>query len=213
MRIKEVEALVGITRKNIRFYEKEGLLSPGRETENSYRDYADEDVSRLRTIKLLRKLDIPISSIGDLLEGKISLREALHLHALLLEEQRAGIVNAQRVCRMISDSGCSLEDLDAAYYLSEIDAAEAGSTVLVNIRNSDTVKKYRESVLASAVIVVVLLALAALLLILSLRGVLPVALVYVFAGLILLLMVGVVFALISRLRELRGGEENDLSQY
>ena len=38
MRIKEVEDLVGITRKNIRFYEKEGLLTPGRELENSYRD-------------------------------------------------------------------------------------------------------------------------------------------------------------------------------
>ena len=28
MKINEVEALVGITRKNIRFYEAEGLLSP-----------------------------------------------------------------------------------------------------------------------------------------------------------------------------------------
>ena len=31
MRIKEVEDLVGITKKNIRFYEKEGLLTPRRE--------------------------------------------------------------------------------------------------------------------------------------------------------------------------------------
>ena len=53
MRIKEVEDLVGITKKNIRFYEKEGLLTPGRELENSYRDYTEEDVSRLRIIKLL----------------------------------------------------------------------------------------------------------------------------------------------------------------
>jgi len=30
MKINEVEALVGITRKNIRFYESEGLLSPRR---------------------------------------------------------------------------------------------------------------------------------------------------------------------------------------
>ena len=213
MRIKEVEDLVGITRKNIRFYEQEGLLSPGRELENSYRDYSEEDIARLKIIKLLRKLDMPISSIGDVLEGRLSLREAAHLHALLLEEQRTSIVNAQRVCQMISQADCSLEDLDAERYLDEIACAEEGSTVLVNIRSSDTVKKYRESVLASGVIVAILLALATLVLILSHRGVLPIALVYVFAGLILLLMVGVVIALISRIREIRGGEENDLGQY
>ena len=30
MKINEVEALVGITKKNIRFYEEQGLLKPGR---------------------------------------------------------------------------------------------------------------------------------------------------------------------------------------
>lgn len=213
MRIKEVEELVEISKKNIRFYEKEGLLSPGRESENSYRDYSQADVDRLRIIKLLRKLDMPISAISDVLEGRISLREATHLHALLLEEQQKGIAAAQRVCQRISETGCVLETLDAEHYLSEIAGAEAGSTVLVNLHRSDTVKKYRETVLASCVIVAILLALAALVLVLSHRGLLPPGLVYALAGLILLLMVGVLVALVSRLRELRGGEENDLSQY
>ena len=35
MRINEVERLVGITKRNIRFYEKEGLLSPGRSSETA----------------------------------------------------------------------------------------------------------------------------------------------------------------------------------
>jgi len=33
MKINEVEALVGITKKNIRFYEEKGLLSPSRNSE------------------------------------------------------------------------------------------------------------------------------------------------------------------------------------
>ena len=33
MKINQVEQLVGITKKNIRFYEKEGLLSPERNSE------------------------------------------------------------------------------------------------------------------------------------------------------------------------------------
>ena len=34
MKIKQVEELVGITRKNIRFYEEQGLLNVEREPEN-----------------------------------------------------------------------------------------------------------------------------------------------------------------------------------
>ena len=58
MKINEVEQLVGITRRNIRFYEKEGLLAPGRDSSNGYRSYTDEDVETLNRIKLLRKLDL-----------------------------------------------------------------------------------------------------------------------------------------------------------
>ena len=36
MTIKEIELQVGITKANIRFYEKEGLLNPGRGS-NNYR--------------------------------------------------------------------------------------------------------------------------------------------------------------------------------
>ncbi|MDD6201101.1 MAG: MerR family transcriptional regulator, partial [Firmicutes bacterium] len=39
MKIKEVEALAGIPKKNIRFYEEQGLLLPKRDSENGYRDY------------------------------------------------------------------------------------------------------------------------------------------------------------------------------
>ena len=42
MKINEVEALAGITKKNIRFYEEQGLLNPRRNPENGYRDYGDE---------------------------------------------------------------------------------------------------------------------------------------------------------------------------
>ena len=37
MKINEVEAAVGVTKKNIRFYEEEGLITPGREPGNGYR--------------------------------------------------------------------------------------------------------------------------------------------------------------------------------
>ena len=60
MKIKQVEELVGITRKNIRFYEDQGLLNVER-AENGYREYHQEDVIRLQEIKLFRKMDISIT--------------------------------------------------------------------------------------------------------------------------------------------------------
>ena len=54
MKINQVEAAVGVTKKNIRFYEEEGLLAPCRNAGNGYREYSEEDVARLRRIKLLR---------------------------------------------------------------------------------------------------------------------------------------------------------------
>ena len=43
MKIKQVEELVGITKKNIRFYEDQGLLEVKR-AENGYREYSLNDV-------------------------------------------------------------------------------------------------------------------------------------------------------------------------
>ena len=56
MTIREIEALSGMTRANIRFYESEGLLTPNR-MENGYRDYTRSDLDTLHKIRLLRALD------------------------------------------------------------------------------------------------------------------------------------------------------------
>lgn len=45
-----------------------------RETENDYRDYTPEDVERLKTIAVLRQLDIPVKTIKEWTDGKVTLR-------------------------------------------------------------------------------------------------------------------------------------------
>ncbi len=73
MKIKEVEDLIGITKANIRFYEKEGLLNPGRNEENNYREYTEEDVRSLERIKTLRLLGITIAEIKQMNDGQVPL--------------------------------------------------------------------------------------------------------------------------------------------
>lgn len=54
---------MGITKGNIRFYEKEGLLAPGRNSENGYRDYSEAGCGMAEKDQLLRQLDVPIEEI------------------------------------------------------------------------------------------------------------------------------------------------------
>ena len=89
MNTKRVEELVGLSRQNIRYYEKEGLLTPNREEGNSYRDYSEEDIRRLKTIKMLRMLDMPLKEIERVLKKEVSLQEAVTIRQKeILEYQK-----------------------------------------------------------------------------------------------------------------------------
>lgn len=47
MKIKEIEKRTGISSPNIRFYEAEGLVCPMRNQENNYREYSEEDMTKV----------------------------------------------------------------------------------------------------------------------------------------------------------------------
>ena len=70
MNTKQVEEL-------IRYYERQNLLEPVRDSGNAYRDYSEEDVRRLKLIKMLRMLDMPIKEIEQVLNKQASLKEAV----------------------------------------------------------------------------------------------------------------------------------------
>lgn len=70
MTVKEVETMLNISRANIRFYENEGLLFPERKS-NRYREYSEEDISRLQKIIVLRKLGLGIDEIRQILNTRI----------------------------------------------------------------------------------------------------------------------------------------------
>lgn len=65
MQIKEVELLTGMTRANIRFYEKQGLLNRTSRNEYNYREYTKDDISQLQRIKLLRQLEVSMEDIKE----------------------------------------------------------------------------------------------------------------------------------------------------
>ena len=211
MRIKDVETLVGITRKNIRFYEQERLLTPGRNSENSYREYSMADVERLKKIKLLRKLNMPISEIRDILEGRVSLPVAVRKHIAYLDGEIENVTKARDMCRRMAEDPASSLDVEA--YLEKMERMEQEGVLFVNIQNRDKRNPYVGPVAACVVIVLVMAALCVLFLSLARLDPVPVGVLIAVMGLLALVAIGTVVALVSRIKEIRRGEEHDLSKY
>lgn len=65
MKIKDVSQQTGLTKKTIRFYESEGLLSPEKTWSNGreYRNYSEADVQQLENIAALRRARFSVEEI------------------------------------------------------------------------------------------------------------------------------------------------------
>lgn len=137
MKINEVEAAVGVTKKNIRFYEEEGLITPSREPGNGYRSYSQADVERLRRIKLLRKLDVPLAEIREMLEGQKTLAEGMGQQLERLNARRKDLDEAIGFCTVLEKASGNLEELDVEQTLARLAAREEQGVTFVNIERTD----------------------------------------------------------------------------
>lgn len=213
MKINQVEQLVGITKGNIRFYEKEGLLTPGRNSENGYREYSETDVAWLKKIKLLRMLDVPIEEILRLKAGELTLADAMGRHLIQLERKQANLAAMQAMCGQIRDSRCQLEGLDTDEVLAHMERQEQEGTKFMDVTKQDRKVKYVAPFVAAVVTVALMGAAAALVVWAVLsdpgapRGLLALAAIPV------VVILGVLGALYQRVKQIRGGEEDAAAQY
>ncbi|SCJ51156.1 Copper export regulator [uncultured Flavonifractor sp.] len=117
MTIREAEQRTGLDRATIRFYEKEGLISPKR-LDNGYRDYAEEEITALLRIKLLRELGVSLEEIRALQQGEQALPVTLEHRMAALEKEMADAGAARETCRAIREEGVGYESLDPEKYLN-----------------------------------------------------------------------------------------------
>ena len=216
MKINEVEALVNITKKNIRFYEEQGLLSPQRNTENGYRNYSEEDVQVLRQIKLLRKLGVPIEEIRHMLTGVHTVGDGMRRHLVSLEREKQNLEHSIAFCRNLQSMDTPISLLETEKFLSEMDELEKSGTTFKNKQISDIRIRY----VAPTVITLLMIALISAFIVLIVWGYLsspadapPLWFLWICIGICLALGAGVVLALIQRVREIGKGEIDDARHY
>lgn len=216
MKINEVEALVGITKKNIRFYEAEGLLAPHRNSENGYRDYGEAEVDALRRIKLLRKLGVPLEEIRRMQSGGHTVGDGMRRHLVTLERERENLEQSIRLCSALTDRQEQLEDLDAGAILAEMEAMEQSGTTFQNRQHEDVRVRYVAPVAVTVLMVLLMLGLIWLFLWAfetDPAGAPPLPLLAVFLVIPALVALGVIVSLVQRIREIGRREIDDAKQF
>lgn len=213
LQIKEVEARVGVTRKNIRFYEKEGLLAPRRQAGNGYRDYTEEEVARLERIKLLRKLDVPLEEIAAMLDGRLTLAQGMRRHLVTLEHRQDNLATARALSeRLVQEPGL-LEGLDAGAYLSEMAALEQKGVRFVDVKKQDKKQRTRGALLAAGTFLGLMALLEALMAWALCTEPAPLPIALLVLGIPPVFVVGALLALRQRLREIERSEIDAYREY
>lgn len=213
MRINEAEQAIGITKKNIRFYEQQGLLSPSR-TPNGYRDYSEADVDVLRRVKLLRKLDIPLEEIRRLQSCSLTLEDCLRRHLIVLARRRKNLEAMEEFCgRMLSRKFC-LQTLPVEELLAKMADLEKGGTRFLDIRKKDKKRRKQHAALAAGCIIVLMAWLLAITVWgFTMEEYTPVLVIVFVTFIPLAVIAGTLIALIQRFREIEGGEMDEASKY
>ena len=216
MKINQVEQLVGITKGNIRFYEKEGLLTPGRNNENGYRDYSDADVAWLKKIKLLRMLDVPIEEILRLKSGDLTLEDAMGRHTIQLERRRANLDAMAGLCTQLRERRCQLDTLDVDAVLAGMEQQEQEGKKFMKVKRNDRVRRYLSPVVGAAVMVAMMGWIIGMLvwsIAIAPEYAPPLPVLIVVIGIPTAVIIGVLISLIQRFREIDKGELDEASKY
>ncbi|MGV4986810.1 MerR family transcriptional regulator [Streptomyces sp. NRAIS4] len=92
--IAEVARMSGVTSRTLRYYDEIGLLTPDHVGTNGYRYYEVDQLLRLQQILILRRLDLGLPQITEILGRQTDQVQALrgHLEQLLVEQDRLGAV-------------------------------------------------------------------------------------------------------------------------
>ena len=216
MKINEVEALVGITKKNIRFYEAEGLLAPRRNSDNGYRDYGEAEVETLRRIKLLRKLGFPLEEIRQMQTGSRTVGDGMRRHLVTLEREQENLRSAAQLCAGLTDCAEKLDALDAQSLLEKMEEMEQSGTTFQNKQSQDIRVRYVAPVVVTVLMVLLMLGLIWLFLWAfetDPAGAPPLPLLAVFVAVPALVALGVIVSLVQRVREIGRREIDDAKQF
>ena len=106
--IGELAAQAGVTVKTVRFYSDRGLLPEAARSAGGHRRYGPEALDRLRTIRSLRTLDLPVPDVGRILDQEGAWEDAIAGQLRELGTRMAALRWREAALHLLQD--CAPED-------------------------------------------------------------------------------------------------------
>lgn len=214
MFINEVEHIVGLSKKSIRYYEENGLLCPSRNQVNDYRIYSKKDVERLKVIKFLRELNVPIQDLKRLNDGSLTLQECMEDRIQKIEEEEEHYFKMKEMCLEISKQNESYQDIDITKYFFEVNKLNKEGFTMRNLKTSKR-KKIVGAILSSFLFGLFFLFLVGMITYFQMieTDKMPWILYWFLMVLFAFPVIGIVYNLVVRIKEIKGGEEDEASKY
>ena len=214
MLINEVEKKVGLSKKSIRYYESQNLLKPTRNAGNAYREYTSDDIERLKEIKFLRELNVPIKEIKKLNNGELSLTSCMEERIKKIEEEEKNYKIVKSICEEIRSSKDNYNNIDVTKYLKEINKLNKRGFSMKKSKDNSTKKiigALFSSLIVSAIFIMIIISMCYFQF--TETDKLPIMLFLVILLVLILPVVGIVSNLIERIMEIKNGEEDEARKY
>ncbi len=207
MFINEVENIVGLSKKSIRYYEENGLLNPKRKENSKYRIYSEDDITKLKVIKFLRELDVSIRDLKLLNDNKITLKECLEDRIEKIEQEEENYQSIKDMCKEIILNEDDFDNIDINKYFHKIKVLNKEGFTMQN-KSSNKVRQIMGAILATLPFYIIFI----IFIILINNGI---SNVYAYLISLVPLIFIAIFTvnLISRIKEILGGEEDEASKY
>lgn len=213
MKIKQVEELVNITSKNIRFYEDQGLLFPER-AENGYREYHEKEIDILKKIKLFRKFDISISDIKSILNNEKSLCDCLDKSITELKKRQSDLEKMQILAESMLMQSTELDRLDTDKWIEEVDRMERKGVDFVNLEKVDIHRKKKAGALIGGTLMMLAMGISIGIIVwASMEDPIPLPMLLFLILIPSIVIICIIVAIYSRIKEIEGGEEDEASKY
>ena len=214
MLINEVVHKVGVSRKSIRYYESVGLLSPSRNNQNDYRNYTEEDIKELKKIKFLRELDVPIKDLKLLKEEKITLQSCISERIKKIEEEQNNYQKIKDLCLEMKKQNISYHSINIDKYFLEINKLNKEGFTMKKTKVNHT-KKIIGATISSLLFLTLFLLIVSTITYFQIteQDKLPTPLYITILIFFAFPIISIIINYISRIKEIKGGEEDEASKY
>lgn len=213
MLINEVQYKVGLTKKSIRYYESEGLLTPKRNSNNDYREYDETDLNDLKLIKFLRNLNVSVSEIKKLKNGELTLKECMTDRIRFIENAEKEFNKIKIMCYEITDSNLDFNTIDITKYSEEMNVINKRGVTLKDFKKKNQRKILGACLSSLAFSAFFIMFIIFFTILLFVEEDFPIMIYIILVMIFGFPVLGIVVNLIKRIKEIKGGEENEASKY